>query len=118
MPKNNRAISVSSCRLLEYVEREQIAYKFGDGLLKFTEPQTSRYDCEEDEKDVQDLMWYIENGEDMRLVKRSALLQDDLLREFHEIAEWASEEDYLINIEGALVICISAKFDFSTLLLS
>lgn len=117
MLKDNNSLKISRYKLLNYIKKEQFAYKFGDSLLKFTEPQSGHYDCVEDDNNVKDLKWYIKNGENISHVKIRDLLQDDLLCEFYEIAEWASDVDSLINIEDALVNCVSAKNDIRTFLL-
>lgn len=52
--------TISRQKLLAYIEKEQIAFQFWDGLITFTQSETDMYDDARDKAEVKDMKYAIE----------------------------------------------------------
>lgn len=53
---------------MAYIEKEQIAFQFADGLITFTQPVAGVYD-DHDEAEVNDMRYAIEQSNSLKVVK-------------------------------------------------
>ena len=93
---------ISKNGLVNYIKEEQVAYKFGDGLVGFTNQES---DNTNDIKEViDDITSCIERNNDIRLVERNSVLDDKL--GFSELACWSNDNDLHILVGEELLIVV------------
>lgn len=98
---------LSKKALLNYIEKEQIAFQFSDGLLTFTKPGK-----EYDESDfvlgiadeINEMKSVIKNSVSLKTVSKEDFYDDDL--GFAEFANWSVKRDLLILVDDSLLLCL------------
>lgn len=99
--------TISCQALLAYIEKEQIAFQFVDGLIKFTQPETGVYDDEHDEAEVNDMKQTIENSQSMKVVKPNDVIDyREAYIGFNGFAKWSQPKDLLVLVDDCLLLCL------------
>lgn len=93
---------ISKDSLINYIREEQVAYKFGDGLVGFTNQESD--DTNDTREVIDDITSCIERNDDIRLVERNSVLDDKL--GFSELACWSNDNDLLILVGQELLIVV------------
>lgn len=92
---------ISRDALLEYIESEQVAFQFGDGLMTFT--QTS------DDVESEDLKTFVSASFEIKEVSVSDIIIKDEGNGFNELTKWSQDSDILILVDKTLMLCIPKK---------
>lgn len=106
MKKTNN-LTISRKSLLKYLEKEQVAFQFVDGLIKFTQLDSDGYDDLEDEKDVTEIKQVIEHCTSLNVVDSNEMRNMDL--GFDDIVDWARPQDLLLLVDNTLILCLPNK---------
>lgn len=98
---------LSKKALLNYIEKEQIAFQFSDGLLTFTKPG-KEYD-ESDSvlgitNEIEGMKSCIQGANCLRTMSKEEFYDDDL--GFAEFANWSVKRDLLILVDDSLLLCL------------
>jgi len=94
-------------QLLDIIEREQVAFQFGDGLICFTktEEECGSSDLNQElQNEVKEMRLSIYQAKSISKIDKESLLDDRL--GFAEFASWSNENDTLILVDNHLLICI------------
>lgn len=99
-------ICISIQQLLEYVERNEVAWQKCDTLIEFS--RAEGYELSEDEKDIYD----IHNNEMLHIIKNANKCvlfnpEVDDTSCFEDIIEWSEYKDILVLVDDTLMLCIA-----------
>lgn len=97
---------ISPQALLNYIEHNQVAFKFCDSLMSVTHPGCESFDFEEDEVEYNEMKKYIAKADEIRIVNRDDLFSPCNANGFDEMAEFARLDDLLIVVNGSLALCL------------
>ena len=93
--------------LLNYIDKRQVAFQFGDGLINFTKP-CAEYDAMDYEIGLPDtvaqMKSYISESHNIKIIEKESLLDDEL--GFADFAAWSNKNDTLVLVDHSLLICI------------
>lgn len=99
--------TISRQALLAYIEKEQIAFQFWDGLITFTQPETGVYDDAHDEAEVNDMNNAIEQSYSLKVVTPEDVIDySGQYIGFNEFARWSQLKDLLILVDDSLLLCL------------
>lgn len=99
--------TISSQGLLAYIEKEQIAFQFWDGLITFTHPATGVYEDAHDEEEVKDMKYAVGQSRTLKVVKSSDVIDhSNSYAGFNEFAKWSQPEDLLVLVDDSLLLCL------------
>lgn len=98
---------LSKKALLNYIDKEQIAFQFSDGLLTFTKPgkkfdESDFYLGIADE--INEMKSVIKNSVSLKTVSKEDFYDDNL--GFAEFAKWSVNQDLLILVNENLLLCL------------
>lgn len=101
--------TISRKKLLDYIEREEVAFQFGDGLMCITHPDGDYGDedlAQSMAHDIEEMMQFIADSQNIRVVqKEDVVIEGDKLG-FNEFAHWSIDTDLLILVDNGLLICL------------
>lgn len=92
--------------LLNYIEHNQVAFKFCDSLMKITQPGCKSFEFKEDEIEYNEMKKYVAESCEIRIVGRGDLFSPHNTIGFNEMTEFARFDDLLIVVNGTLVLCL------------
>ena len=98
---------VSKKKLLNYIDHEQIAFKFSDGLICFTHCKEDIFDdLIQSITDFDEMKNFIIKSQNMSIVYKWDVVRSDDQFGFNEIAKWATNKDILILVDDELLLCL------------
>ena len=97
--------TISKNKLLDYIEHEQIAFKFGDGLLCFTHPEGNYEDQSMDDDFKEMKNFIIKSSSIIAVNKEDVICKKDKFG-FNEFANWTTDSDLLILVNKDLLLCM------------
>lgn len=97
---------ISRNALLEYIECEQIAFQFGDGLMSFTQT------C--DDEEMEELRTFISSSSEIKNVSSSDIITVDDKYGFNEFAKWSQSGDLLLLIDESLLLCLPSSINIKS----
>ena len=101
--------TISKNKLLNYIEHEQIAFQFGDGLLSITNPEEN-YSDDDFGKSIADdfdkMKEFIIKSNSITAVHKEDVVSKDDKLGFNEFANWATAKDLLILVDEYLLLCL------------
>lgn len=101
--------TISRKKLLEYIEHEEIAFQFGDGLMCITHPDG---DYSDDDlalsmaKDIKNMKQFIADSRDISVVHEKDIVSENDELGFNEFADWSKDTDLLILVDKSLLLCL------------
>lgn len=101
--------TISRKKLLEYIEHEEIAFQFGDGLMCITHPDG---DYSDDDlalsmaKDIKNMKQFIADSRDISVVHEKDIVSENDELGFNEFADWSKDTDLLILVDKSLLFCL------------
>lgn len=99
--------TISRQKLLAYIEKEQIAFQFWDGLITFTQSETDMYDDARDKAEVKDMKYAIEQSHSLKTVKPEDVIDNrGPYIGFNEFAKWSQPKDLLVLVDDCLLLCL------------
>ena len=96
-------------KLLDYIEHEEIAFPFGDGLMCITHPSG---DYGDDDlapsmiKDIEEMKKFITNSHCINVVYKEDVASENDELGFNEFADWTKDTDLLILVDDGLLLCL------------
>lgn len=101
--------TISRKKLLDYIEHEEIAFQFGDGLMCITHPGGDYGDddlAQSMANDIEEMKKLISDSHSINVVRKEdvAYENDDL--GFNEFADWSKDTDLLILVDNCLLLCL------------
>lgn len=101
--------TISRKKLLDYIEHEEIAFQFGDGLMCITHPGGDYGDddlAQSMANDIEEMKKLISDSHSINVVRKEdvAYENDDL--GFNEFADWSKDTDLLILVDHCLLLCL------------
>ena len=97
--------TISKNKLLDYIEHEQIAFQFGDGLLCITHPGVD-YDDQSMADDFEEMKNFIIKSSNIIIVQKEDVISKNNNFGFNELANWATDSDLLILVDKDLLLCV------------
>ena len=100
---------ISREKLLNYIEHEEIAFQFGDGLMFITHPDGDYGDedlAQSMAKDIEEMRNYIADGRSINVVHKEDVVSENDELGFNEFAEWSEDTDLLILVDMGLLLCL------------
>ncbi len=101
--------TISKQKLLKYIEREEIAFQFGDGLMCITHPDGDYGDddlAQSMANDVEEMRKVIDVCRNISIVKREDVIRENDELGFNEFADWSKDTDLLILVDKCLLLCL------------
>lgn len=92
---------ISRNALLEYIESEQVAFQFGDGLMTFTHTG--------DDFETEDVRSFVSVSFEIKEVLALEVITDGDGYGFNELAKWSQDSDMLILVDKTLLLCLPKK---------
>ena len=95
--------------MLDYIDHEEIAFQFGDGLMCITHPNG---DYGDDDlalimtKDIEEMKKFIADSRDISVVHEKDIVSENDELGFNEFANWSKDTDLLILIDKSLLLCL------------
>ena len=102
-------VNISKQKLLDYIEHEEIAFQFCDGLLNIVHPNGNY--GEEDLKqntlcEFEEVKRSITECNSIKVVGKEDIISETDELGLNEFAEWAIETDLLILVDDYLLLCL------------
>lgn len=101
--------TISRNKLLDYIEHEEIAFQFGDGLMCITHPDGDYGDddlAQSMANDIEEMKEFIADSHSISVVCKEDVVSEDDELGFNEFAEWSKETDLLILVDNGLLLCL------------
>ena len=101
--------TISRKKLLNYIEHEEIAFQFGDGLMCITHPNGDYGDDDlalSMAKDIEEMKKFIADSRDISVVHEKDIVSENDELGFNEFADWSKDTDLLILIDKSLLLCL------------
>ena len=101
--------TISRKKLLDYIEHEEIAFQFGDGLMCITHPDGDYGDDDLTQsmaEDIEEMRNYIADSRSIKVVHEKDVASDNDELGFNEFADWSKKTDLLILVENGLLLCL------------
>ena len=101
--------TISQKKLLNYIEHEEIAFQFGDGLICITHPHGDYGDDDlalSMAKDIEEIKKFIADSRDISVVQEKDIVSENDELGFNEFADWAKNTDLLILVDKSLLLCL------------
>ena len=101
--------TISRKKLLDYIDHEEIAFQFGDGLMCITHPNG---DYGDDDlalimtKEIEEMKKFIADSRDISVVHEKDIVSENDELGFNEFANWSKDTDLLILIDKSLLLCL------------
>ena len=95
--------NISRSALLYYIEHEQVAFQFGDGLITFT------HTCEDEEK--AEMLSFVSESSEIKEVSASDVITHDDKYGFNEFAKWSQSNDILLLVDNSLLLCLPGSIN-------
>lgn len=95
--------NISRNALLQYIEHEQVAFQFGDGLMTFTNT------CDNDEKE--EMLSFVSEASMVKAIYASDIITIDDKYGFNEFAKWSQSNDTLLLIDNSLLLCLPSSIN-------
>ena len=92
---------ISRYALLEYIDSDQVAFQFGDGLMTFTHTG--------DDFETEDLRSFVSASFEINEVLASEVITENNELGFNELAKWSQDSDMLILLDKTLLLCLPKK---------
>ena len=100
---------ISRKKLLNYIEHEEIAFQFGDGLMCITHPDGDYGDddlAQSMANNIEEMKNFIADSHSINAVcKKDVASENDELG-FNEFADWSKDTDLLILVDDGLLLCL------------
>lgn len=100
---------ISQNKLLDYIEHEEIAFQFGDGLMCITHPDGDYGDedlAQSMANDIEEMKNLIANSRSISVVCKEDVTSENDEFGFNEFADWSKETDLLIIVDEGLLLCL------------
>lgn len=101
--------TISKNRLLDYIEHEEIAFQFGDGLMCITHPDGDYGDddlAQTMAKDIDEMKMFITKSHCIKVVCKDDVSSENDELGFNEFTDWSKETDLLILVDNGLLLCL------------
>lgn len=101
--------TISRKKLLDYIEHEEIAFLFGDGLMCITHPDGDYGDDDlalSMAKDIEETKKFIVDSCIISAVSKEDIISENDELGFNEFADWSKDTDLLILIDKSLLLCL------------
>lgn len=93
--------NISRSALLYYIEHEQVAFQFGDGLMTFT------HTCDDEEKN--EMYSFVSEASKIKEVSAFDVITVDDKYGFNEFAKWSQSNDTLLLVDDSLLLCLPSS---------
>ena len=96
-------------KLLDYIEQEEIAFQFGDGLMCITHPDGDYGDEELAQSmanDIEEMKKFIADSHSISVVCKEDIASENDELGFNEFADWSKDTDLLILVDDGLLLCL------------
>ena len=96
-------------KLLDYIEQEEIAFQFGDGLMCITHPDGDYGDEELAQSmanDIEEMKKFIADSHSISVVCKENIASENDVLGFNEFADWSKDTDLLILVDDGLLLCL------------
>ena len=104
-----RMKQISRKKLLEYIEHEEIAFQFGDGLMCITHPDGDYGDddlAQSMANDIEEMKKFIAESHGINVVCKEDVASENDELGFNEFADWSKDTDLLILVDDSLLLCL------------
>ena len=101
--------TISRNKLLDYIEHEEIAFQFGDGLMCITHPDGDYGDddlAQSMGEDIEEMRKFIADSRSIKVVRENDVVSENDELGFNEFAEWSKDTDLLILVDNGLLLCL------------
>ena len=101
--------TISRQKLLDYIEHEEIAFQFGDGLMCITHPHGDYGDdglAQSMADDIEEMKKFIAESRSLSVVHEKDVVSENDELGFNEFADWSKETDLLILVDDGLLLCL------------
>lgn len=101
--------NISRKKLLDYIEHEEIAFQFGDGLICITHPDGDYGDddlAQSMADDIKEMKKYVADSRSIKAVCKEDVSSENDELGFNEFVEWAKDTDLLILVDNGLLLCL------------
>lgn len=101
--------TISRKKLLDYIEHEEIAFQFGDGLMCIPHPDGDYGDedlAESMARDIEEMKQFIADSQNISVVHKEDVVSEGDELGFNEFADWATGTDLLILVDKGLLLCL------------
>jgi hypothetical protein len=101
--------TISRYKLLDYIEHEEIAFQFGDGLMCITHPNGDYGDddlAQSMTKDIEEMKKFISDSHGISVVCKENIASENDELGFNEFADWSKDTDLLILVDEGLLLCL------------
>ena len=101
--------TISRKKLLDYIEHEEIAFQFGDGLMCITHPDGDYGDddlAQSMVNDIEEMKNYIADSHSINAVCKEDVASENDELGFNEFADWSKDTDLLILVDNCLLLCL------------
>lgn len=103
----NNDITINCKALLKYLEKEQIAFQFVDGLMVFAQPETGVYEDKYQAEEVKYMNDAINEAQSLKIVKPDEVIDNCASHiGFNDFARWSQPKDLLILVDDSLLLCL------------
>lgn len=104
-------MNISREVLLNTIDKEQVAFKFGDGLITFTNVDGAPYDTDlEINQDIvteiAEMKAQVKAAKSLKVVQPQTMIDDENPLGFNELVEWSHPEDILVEVDSNLLLCL------------
>lgn len=100
---------ISRKKLLDYIEHEEIAFQFGDGLMNITHPDGDYGDevfAQSIAYDFEEMKQFIADSQNISVVQKDDIASKGDEFGFNEFVYWSIDTDLLILVDKDLLICL------------
>lgn len=104
-----RMKTISRKELLDYIEHEEIAFQFGDGLMCITHPDGDYGDedlAQSMARDIEEMKQFIADSQNISVVHKEDVVSEGDKLGFNEFADWSTDTDLLILVDKSLLLCL------------
>lgn len=101
--------TISRKKLLDYIENEEIAFQFGDGLMCITHPDGNYGDddlAQSMANDIEEMKRIIADSHSISVVCKEDVASESDELGFNEFSDWSKETDLLILVDKGLLLCL------------
>ena len=101
--------TISRKKLLDYIEHEEIAFQFGDGLMCITHPDGDYGDedlAQSMARDIEETKQFIADSQNISVVHKEDVVSEGDKLGFNEFADWSTDTDLLILVDKSLLLCL------------
>ena len=101
--------TISKRKLLKYIEREEIAFQFGDGLMCISHPDGDYGDddlARSMTNDIEEMKNFIADSHSIKAVCKEDVASENDELGFNEFVDWSKEIDLLILVDNGLLLCL------------